>query len=205
MNAFNQKISEIGVVPVIKLNHPERDAADLGRALCAGGVPVAEITFRATGADIAIKLMKEANYRADRRCHRGGRRVYCHARLRPGVGPVCPGEEHPHFPRLHYRQRVSPGSQIQSGSDQIFPRRAVGGPCQDQGTLSAFPHVPRDAHRRHQSEKSEGVPVQSGHRGLRRQLYGHGRSDRQPKVGRDHGALQKVQRNCQGSEGLTWN
>ena len=49
------------MVPVIKLNHPERDAADLGRALCAGGVPVAEITFRATGADIAIKLMKEAN------------------------------------------------------------------------------------------------------------------------------------------------
>ena len=61
MNAFNQKISEIGVVPVIKLNHPERDAADLGRALCAGDVPVAEITFRAMGADIAIKLMKEAN------------------------------------------------------------------------------------------------------------------------------------------------
>ena len=61
MNAFNQKISEIGVVPVIKLNHTERDAADLGRALCAGGVPVAEITFRAAGADIAIKLMKEAN------------------------------------------------------------------------------------------------------------------------------------------------
>ena len=60
MNAFNQKISEIGVVPVIKLNHPERDAADLGRALCAGGVPVAEITFRAAGADKAFRLMKEA-------------------------------------------------------------------------------------------------------------------------------------------------
>ena len=42
MNAFNQKISEIGVVPVIKLNHPERDAAGLAKALCAGGVPVAE-------------------------------------------------------------------------------------------------------------------------------------------------------------------
>lgn len=61
MNVFNQKISEIGVVPVIKLNYPERDAADLGKALCAGSVPVAEITFRAAGADIAIKLMKEAN------------------------------------------------------------------------------------------------------------------------------------------------
>ena len=61
MNAMNTAISRIGVVPVIKLNHPERDAAALGKALCAGGVPVAEITFRAAGADIAIKLMKEAN------------------------------------------------------------------------------------------------------------------------------------------------
>ena len=60
MNAMNTAISQIGVVPVIKLNHPERDAAALGKALCAGGVPVAEITFRAAGADVAIKLMKEA-------------------------------------------------------------------------------------------------------------------------------------------------
>ena len=60
MNALNNRISQIGVVPVIKLNHPERDAAALGRALCAGGVPVAEITFRAAGADRAIRLMKEA-------------------------------------------------------------------------------------------------------------------------------------------------
>ena len=60
MNAMNQKISAIGVVPVIKLNHPERDAVGLAKALCAGGVPVAEVTFRAAGADKAIKLMKEA-------------------------------------------------------------------------------------------------------------------------------------------------
>ena len=60
MNAMNTAISQIGVVPVIKLNNPERDAANLGKALCAGGVPVAEITFRAAGADTAIKLMKEA-------------------------------------------------------------------------------------------------------------------------------------------------
>jgi len=60
MNSFNQRISDIGVVPVIKLNHPERDAAPLAKALCEGGVPVAEVTFRAAGADIAIRLMKEA-------------------------------------------------------------------------------------------------------------------------------------------------
>ena len=60
MNTMNERISSIGVVPVIKLNHPERDAADLGRALCAGGVAVAEITFRAAGADKAIRIIKDA-------------------------------------------------------------------------------------------------------------------------------------------------
>lgn len=59
MSDINRRISEAGVVPVIKLNHPERDAALLARALCAGGIPVAEITFRAAGADLAIRIMKE--------------------------------------------------------------------------------------------------------------------------------------------------
>lgn len=60
MASINERIQKIGVVPVIKLNHPERDAALLGKALCKGGVPVAEITFRAEGAHKAIRLMKEA-------------------------------------------------------------------------------------------------------------------------------------------------
>lgn len=60
MNKLNEAISKIGVVPVIKLSNPERDAAPLAKALCAGGVPVAEVTFRAAGADTAIRLMREA-------------------------------------------------------------------------------------------------------------------------------------------------
>lgn len=59
MNARNQAISSIGVVPVIQLNHPERDSAPLAKALCKGDVPVAEVTFRAAGAPLAIKMMKE--------------------------------------------------------------------------------------------------------------------------------------------------
>lgn len=60
MKEINKRIMEIGVVPVIKLNNPERDAANLAKALVKGGLPVAEVTFRAKGADLAIKLMKEA-------------------------------------------------------------------------------------------------------------------------------------------------
>jgi len=60
MKEINKRIMEIGVVPVIKLNNPERDAKNLAKALVKGGLPVAEVTFRAKGADLAIKLMKEA-------------------------------------------------------------------------------------------------------------------------------------------------
>ncbi len=59
MNNINEKIATIGVVPVIKLSNPERDAAPLARALTAGNVPVAEVTFRAAGADKAIRIMKD--------------------------------------------------------------------------------------------------------------------------------------------------
>ena len=60
MDKLSQAISEIGIVPVIKLSDPERDAVKLAKALCAGDVPVAEVTFRAPGAERAIRLMKEA-------------------------------------------------------------------------------------------------------------------------------------------------
>ena len=61
MSDVNKRIEEIGVVPVIKLTNPERDAKPLADALCEGGLPVAEITFRASGADTAIRIMKEAH------------------------------------------------------------------------------------------------------------------------------------------------
>ena len=59
MNELQTKISQVGCVPVIKLTNPQRDAAALSDALCAGGVPIAEITFRAAGADEAMRIMLE--------------------------------------------------------------------------------------------------------------------------------------------------
>ena len=60
MNQLKKQISDIGIVPVIKLNNPERDAAALAKALCDGGVPAAEVTFRAAGADKAMAKMLDA-------------------------------------------------------------------------------------------------------------------------------------------------
>lgn len=52
-----KRVEEIGIVPVVKLDDPERDAKSLGQALVDGGVPVAEVTFRAAGAEKAIAIM----------------------------------------------------------------------------------------------------------------------------------------------------
>ena len=61
MNKLQETISAIGVVPVIKLTNPTRDAKPLADALCAGGVPVAEITFRAAGAAEGIRIMAQSH------------------------------------------------------------------------------------------------------------------------------------------------
>lgn len=54
MSLALERITELGIVPVVQLSHPRRDALSLARALTAGGLPVAEITFRAAGAPEAI-------------------------------------------------------------------------------------------------------------------------------------------------------
>jgi 2-dehydro-3-deoxyphosphogluconate aldolase / (4S)-4-hydroxy-2-oxoglutarate aldolase len=53
---LNQKLREYGVVPVIVLSDPEQ-AEPLGEALLAGGLPVAEITFRSDAALEGIRTM----------------------------------------------------------------------------------------------------------------------------------------------------
>ena len=58
MEAILEKISKIGIVPVVKIDRAE-DALPLARALCAGGLPCAEVTFRTDAAAEAIRIMTE--------------------------------------------------------------------------------------------------------------------------------------------------
>lgn len=54
-----QRITETGIIPVVKLLHPQEDAVPLARALIEGDISVMEITFRAAGATKAIRLITE--------------------------------------------------------------------------------------------------------------------------------------------------
>ena len=57
MNAMNTAISRIGVVPVIKLNHPERDAVGLAK-IKALSAPFPMFKVMPTGG-ISLKNLKE--------------------------------------------------------------------------------------------------------------------------------------------------
>ena len=59
MGPIHRSISIFGALPVIRLDRPERDALPLADALLDGGLPLAEITFRAAGADKAIALIRK--------------------------------------------------------------------------------------------------------------------------------------------------
>jgi len=58
MNPVLEQLNKIGIVPVVKIDRVE-DAVPLARALCAGGLPCAEVTFRTDAAAGAIKAMTE--------------------------------------------------------------------------------------------------------------------------------------------------
>ena len=51
------KIGEVGIIPVIKLNRVE-EAVPLAQALLAGGIPVAEVTFRTEAAAEGIATIR---------------------------------------------------------------------------------------------------------------------------------------------------
>lgn len=58
MHDVLKKIQEIGIVPVVVLEDA-KDAAPLAKALCDGGLPCAEVTFRTDAAEESIRIMAE--------------------------------------------------------------------------------------------------------------------------------------------------
>ena len=58
MKYIFERIKEIGIVPVVVLEDA-KDAEPLGAALCEGGLPCAEVTFRTEAAEDSIRIMSE--------------------------------------------------------------------------------------------------------------------------------------------------
>lgn len=58
MSNVAEIIQKMGVVPVVVLNNA-KDAAPLAKALCEGGLPCAEVTFRTDAAEESIAIMSK--------------------------------------------------------------------------------------------------------------------------------------------------
>lgn len=58
MNEILKEISRMGIVPVIALDDA-KDAKPLAQALCEGGLPCAEVTFRTAAAEESIRIMAQ--------------------------------------------------------------------------------------------------------------------------------------------------
>lgn len=58
MHSVLKQIQDIGIVPVVVLEDA-KDAEPLAQALCDGGLPCAEVTFRTAAAEESIKIMSE--------------------------------------------------------------------------------------------------------------------------------------------------
>lgn len=138
MNEILERLSKIGIVPVIALDNAA-DAAPLAKALSDGGLPCAEVTFRTAAAEESIRIMSEqfpdmlvgagtvlTTEQADRAVAAGARfivspglnpRVVSHC-LKLGV-PVVPGCASP----SDVEQALELGLEVV----KFFPAEAAGG------------------------------------------------------------------------------
>lgn len=138
MSTMVEKIKNMGIVPVVVLESPE-DAVPLARALCEGGLPCAEVTFRTEVAEESIRRMTETfpemlvgagtvltTQQVDRAVKAGARFI-----VSPGFDPEivddCLEKEIPVFPGCITPSEIAQA--VKRGLDTIkfFPAEPFGG------------------------------------------------------------------------------
>lgn len=138
MQEIIDRISQIGVVPVIRLENAQ-DAADLAGALTRGGLPCAEVTFRTAAAADSIAAMHKAYpdlligagtvltpEQADTAIACGARFI-----VSPGLNPKtvqhCLKKGYPVLPGVCTPSEVEAGLDLGLQYLKFFPAEAAGG------------------------------------------------------------------------------
>ncbi len=133
-----QKISALGIVPVIKLTNPD-NAVPLCRALARGGLPVAEITFRTAAAEESIRRVAHdlpevlvgagtvlTTEQADKAMAAGAKFI-----VTPGFNPEvvghCVEKGYPIFPGCPTTSDIEQAIRFGLKVVKFFPAEAMGG------------------------------------------------------------------------------
>lgn len=138
MNDTLIKLSQIGIVPVVALNHIE-DAVPLAKALCDGGLPCAEVTFRTECAEEAIRIMTTqfpqmfvgagtvlTTDQVDRAVNAGAKFIVSPG-LNPEVVKYCIDKNIPVTPGCANPSDIEQAIALGLDVVKIFPAEAIGG------------------------------------------------------------------------------
>lgn len=132
-----QQIARLRIVPVIAI-HSIEHAAPLAEALCAGGLPCAEVTFRTAAAADSIKTMAQRDdllvgagtvitpEQVDRAIDNGARFI-----ITPGVSPAviehCLKRDVPIVPGIATPSEIMQVLSFGLTTMKFFPAEAAGG------------------------------------------------------------------------------
>ena len=131
-------ISDIGIVPVIKLDD-ENNAVPLAKALCDGGIPAAEVTFRTSQAEGAIRRISAAvpgmlvgagtvltTEQVDRAVGAGAKFIVSPG-LNPKVVSYCREKGIPVIPGCSNPSDIEAALELGLDTVKFFPAEAMGG------------------------------------------------------------------------------
>lgn len=138
MNEVLAKIQKIGIVPVVVLNDA-KDAKPLGQALCEGGLPCAEVTFRTDAAEESIRIMSEefpdmlvgagtvlTTEQVDRAVNAGAKFIVSPG-LNPNVVKYCVDKGIPITPGTANPSDIEQALELGLDVVKFFPAEAAGG------------------------------------------------------------------------------
>ena len=138
MTGLTEQIEEMGIVPVIKLEDAGK-AAGLAKALCEGGLPCAEVTFRTAAARDGIQIMSETcpdmlvgagtvlNCEQVDQAVEAGARFIVSPGLNPEVVKYCQEKGVPVFPGCATPTEVEQAIRLGLKVVKFFPAEASGG------------------------------------------------------------------------------
>lgn len=138
MQDILKQFEKIGIVPVVVLED-SKDAEPLGQALCDGGLPCAEVTFRTDAAEESIRILAEkfpdmlvgagtvlTTEQVDRAVNAGARFI-----VSPGLNPrivrYCIDKNVPVIPGCANPSDVEQAIELGLDAVKFFPAEQAGG------------------------------------------------------------------------------
>ena len=133
-----EKIKSLGIVPVVKIDDAEK-AVPLAKALCNGGLPCAEITFRTDAAEESIKRISAAMpdmlvgagtvltpAQVDK-AQAAGAKFIVSPGLNPTVVEYCKSKNIPIFPGCSSPSDIEKALELGLSCVKFFPAEQAGG------------------------------------------------------------------------------